>query len=616
MTTLGGTFSQTFNDPFEDSTASTNQDAPYSFPISLNDHAYMVDLKQYSRTTLPARREAISQASEPGEQSLDTQGLWNRQQIDWRAGAGQPLWDIDGSNRSRFEDSTGFDPWHEHITGPLRGTSLAKSASNSNLRCFIINQVLYFVDGSNIFWASGPDSEPPAWQTPAAVGSPITGITNDGNFIFAAIGSAIKKVTLESSTVNSFGSFAADNVFYAAGRLLATKANNIVELDNAGALVSNSLNFNHFNSSFIWDGVIPTPAGIYAFGHTNDVSEVYFIDIDTTDGSLKDPSYADGFSGEKLQTLFFAEGVLCYGTNKGFRCAQLDTGTFGLTHGPLIPFYRGIQGFAQNGQFIYGGRAWPGAGNLIRFDLSTFTSSLVPAYANDIDSLTVGGVTDVAFVTLTDGDTDIFFCVSGVGIYQRTTTDLDSYEFTTGSILYGVFIKKIPTTLDFRCLPLNGGTISVFATPDDGQEKAIATLTTVGAAGPAEPIEIDIRACEEINLRFVMTGGARLKRWTLSAIPTPLRTEEIILPIILDEMVPNQSDQQIHYETLEEWLYLKGLEANGEIVTYQEGAHQWRVIIDTISWTGDPAENLAWTDDTNFLQGTLKLRLLTINAIT
>ena len=72
-----------------------------SLPVELDGVAYLVDTRQYSRTTVPALREQRDTSKEPGENTLDTTGAWVRSQTDWSLGAGQEHFDLDDSDRRR-----------------------------------------------------------------------------------------------------------------------------------------------------------------------------------------------------------------------------------------------------------------------------------------------------------------------------------------------------------------------------------------------------------------------------------------------------------------------------------------------------------------------------------
>ena len=70
-----------------------------SLPVELDGVSYLVDPRQYGRTTVPALREQRDTSGEAGENALDTSGAWTRSQTDWSYGAGQTHFDLADSDR-------------------------------------------------------------------------------------------------------------------------------------------------------------------------------------------------------------------------------------------------------------------------------------------------------------------------------------------------------------------------------------------------------------------------------------------------------------------------------------------------------------------------------------
>ena len=87
---------------------------PGRLPVAVEDHAYMIEPSGYRRETVQVLRQQADQSSEPGEQSLNPQGLWRRSQESWHHGAGQEFLDGrqgDGATDSqRYRASKGIVP--------------------------------------------------------------------------------------------------------------------------------------------------------------------------------------------------------------------------------------------------------------------------------------------------------------------------------------------------------------------------------------------------------------------------------------------------------------------------------------------------------------------------
>ena len=71
---------------------------PASLPVEVDGTQFLIDTRQYRRTTVPALREQRDTSKEPGENTLDTSGAWTRSQTDWSFGAGQTHFDLDDSD--------------------------------------------------------------------------------------------------------------------------------------------------------------------------------------------------------------------------------------------------------------------------------------------------------------------------------------------------------------------------------------------------------------------------------------------------------------------------------------------------------------------------------------
>lgn len=606
------TFDFTFHDPFSESGTQAGSDA--RLPVAIGSRSYLVELKNYRRRTLPALREPVDQSSEPGDHSLNTQGLWDKTQWDWRHGAGQNYLDLDASIRSRFYNSKGIDVWNERYIQLLSDTSLVLASANTNLKGFQVNNYAYIVDGTNLRYGTDPTS-----LSAVAIGGTIKSVTTDGTSVWTTVsGSPPKKGAIGSGTFSAFGAINQDYIAYANGRLLGMAAGRIFEQDAAGALVASSLDYTHKNTGFAWLGALGTPNGIYAFGSANDIGEIYFIDVDPATGGLKVPVFAGSTPiGETLYDLAFYEGAVAYGTSKGIRVAKTSDQTFALQHGPLLPITGGVRSFDMQGQYIW--FTWTNydstSTGLGRMDLSIFTDTLVPAYASDLMATTQGTVQDV--FTL---GTKRYFLVSGVGLYGEAATKVASGTLRTGKMLYGTFVPKNVSTLDLRCNALpTGGSIVTEIAGDSGSWSTILNLTQVGAMYPPTTVGVSISTNEEIELRFTLnratdtTVSPVLKRWTLQAIAAPVRTDEFIVPLIMYTTVKSEAaDQNFEFPVLDEFLYLKNLEATGQIINYREGnaGRSYSVYVDQVEL--QPAD---WTDETDFFNGQIVCRLLSVRSL-
>ena len=87
---------------------------PYS--IAINGRVFTVDTsfepyrrEAFRHKTIPAQRQSINLTNIAGEGTVNTEGLWRREQQDWGMGAGQLYLDRKGDNaENRYYTSKGL----------------------------------------------------------------------------------------------------------------------------------------------------------------------------------------------------------------------------------------------------------------------------------------------------------------------------------------------------------------------------------------------------------------------------------------------------------------------------------------------------------------------------
>ena len=159
-------------------------------PVQLDGTAFLVDTREYSRTTVPALREQRDNSAEAGENALDTSGAWTRSQTDWSYGAGQTHFDLDDSDRRRFASSSGIDPWTKGEITLLPITEEKLDATTSNLLVQRMGIYLYATHAENAAYVTSATPTTPSWTSFVARAThQIADITSDGTNIYFAFGS-------------------------------------------------------------------------------------------------------------------------------------------------------------------------------------------------------------------------------------------------------------------------------------------------------------------------------------------------------------------------------------------------------------------------------------------
>lgn len=598
-------------------------DVPNVGPVAIAGHVYQIEASQYERQTLEVLRGSADTGAEPGEQSLNTHGVWRRTGKDWRLGAGQTHFDDETSDRDRFLSSKGIDPWTARQLTLLPDTEQKRASTNTNLALLVIGAWLYMVDGAVLRFTADPTPSAPTFSACTAPAA-IVAATSDGTSIWlACTGQPVQKATVGSTTAPAaFGTFAATVVGYANGRLLAAAANRLVELDGVGAFgAAGQLDYSHPNPSFVWKGIVATPSAVYVWGDAGGASEVYSVVPDPANGQLKPPTWAWSVPlGETVNTLVWYSTVMLIGTTLGVRVATQGSGNV-LANGAAIEVAGGVTAIAP-----FRGYAWftwsnydTASTGLGRLNLKLFVdaTNLVPGYASDLMAAGQGTVLSVASF----GDRR-YFAISGSGLWGQAANLVASGTIDSGWINFSTIERKVLVSVDLRHEALVGSVSVAFGLDIDpnagGAWIGLSTSATAGTLGPESPFTASNQGFERMRVQLTLTRaagtptqGPTVRRWTARAIATPFRADQIVVPVRLTtealSTVPHGEGVITWQDVLGEYLFLKSVEASGSVVRYQEGATTYAVVIDGIELK--PSHVNA---DGTFFESLMFVKLLTV----
>lgn len=600
-----------FDTPFYQG-AQVASDTPYYLPVSIGARSYLIDLKKYQRRTIPPIRPPQDNSSEPGEQSLNQEGLWRRSQQSFHLGAGQEYFDDEDSVRQRFWTSKGVNPWtRKHLT-LLNGTESKRASANTNLKIILVGTRLYIVDGTELRFTSNPTVSSPTFTDSTAGGSTIASVTTDGAKVWAAVGATgIRETVAGSTSATTLIAGTYTLVGYVNGRLLAANANVLYEISRAGAATTI---WTHPNPNFIWNVIAAAPNAAYVGGFSADRSDIYSITTLDATGALTPPVLAASLpDGETLQSIEHYAGVLLLATSRGLRLASVGSNNV-LQFGKVITTPGSISATEGQGEFVWFG--WNNydavSTGLGRADLSSFTDDLVPAYASDIMATAQGSVVSIATFSGVR-----FFAVNGIGFFGETGTLVSSGVINTGRIRYGTTEKKAATSLDLRhdALP-SGASIQASVITEEGSTTVVGSSDVPGSLSPSSPLSMTVQRTEAIQVQLTLNRaavlGPSLNRWTLYSRVTPVLSDEIIVPLIIHDEVRSQAGegQSIPYNTLEHYLFLKGLADTKSLQIYQEGSSAWNVYVSEVE-----VQPTDWNQNDTFFNGTILVRLITVSVV-
>ncbi len=631
-----------------------------SLPVELDGVSYLVDPRQYGRTTVPALREQRDTSGEAGENALDTSGAWTRSQTDWSYGAGQTHFDLADSDRRRFNTSVGVDVWTKGEASLLPITETGANTPTFTTGDIITERVtnaagteyLYVANGTSLYLSSNPAAASPTWTT-ITVGGTTTSITSDGTNVYLGFDGVIvaEQSVIGSSSTSAFGSLDPNLIKIVAGRVIAADDNAIYELDAAGAKASSSLDYSLPLASSVWVDVDAGPGGIYAAANTEETGAVYHIGVSSTDGTLTTPTIAGELPrGEKINAILVYGPVLCIASTKGFRTALIDTNSNGITIGPVIETGGEAYELEADGQFVWWGS---GYGNTFRADLTRFTDTLVPAYASDLVSAESATAADlVKGVTRLNngGDPKLFLGVvsGGAAVLQREsrtgekvasgTLNMGEVSWSTVApkLLRSVTVRQDRTQYTFNEPKIEYGQSSTTYNQTGywyrgNPSSAFLGTLTFGATNDANvtdtltltsgvPADFTFTTESSVSYEFVITltrdgsdttKGPIVGDWLTFAIATPSRVDEIILPIVLRRQVltSRNSGAPATFNSGDVFTTLRERMESGVTLTYKEGARSENVTIDRISMSPDRL-----SDNGEWWEGILTVRLLTVPA--
>jgi hypothetical protein len=256
-----------------------------------------------------------------------------------------------------------------------------------------------------------------------------------------------------------------------------------------------------------------------------------------------------------------------------------------LVVGPLIETGTSVNAFAAIGQYVYFG--WTNydstSTGIGRLDIGTQVSVNQPAYASDLMVTGQGAVVDIH-----EFGNKAVFTVAGLGAYRPHPTALVS----SGTIESGIYRWGVPDTKfipkwDLRTEPLNG-TVSISVSADSGEFRSVGIQSNSGSLDSTfDGFESKVF---EAEARLTMTRssidssiGPVVSRWLGRAYAAPLRSQIFSVPLLLHHKL-NMRGFEYSVDVDLELSYLRDLVENPRVITYQENAYTYSVIVEDVRW--------------------------------
>jgi len=552
----------------------------------------MIDTKSngFGRQFDARVRDSVDQSAEPGESAINPQGLWRRSQSSWHYGAGQTYSDTADAEAYRFRSSKGVNIWNRGEITLLPATSLAYSSSSSNLYMTTAGSRIYGSEGQLVRYTTD-------WSTFTTVtgtdASNIYGITSDGyNVFFSYANGDIDQTNAGTSAASNYiTGIEAGALGYVRGRLMVAgqgadkqKIWNITTTPGSSANNPSAL-FTHPNIDFNWVGFAGGQNQIYCAGYAGNKSLIYKTAVKPDGTALDIPTVAAELPlGEIVTNIDAYLGYVVIGLTTGLRFCSSDSDG-NLVVGPLIETGTSVNAFSAIGQYLYFG--WTNydttSTGIGRLDIGTQVSVNQPAYASDLMVTGQGAVVDIH-----EFDNKPVFTVSGLGAYRQHSTNLvASGTLESGIYRWGVPDTKFIPKWDLRTEPLHG-TVAVSVAADSGDFRSVGTQSTeLSLESTFDGFESKVF---EAEARLTLTRSATdatkgpvVTRWLGRAYAAPLRSQIFSVPLLLHHKL-NLRGFEYSVDVDTELNYLRDLVENPRVVTYQENASTYSVIVEDVRW--------------------------------
>lgn len=318
------------------------------FMLSTLDQESPFEFRSYEVQAIPVQKPRIDDAEEPGEQTLA--GWWARAQHSWHGGAGQFVFDSPFSDRFKFSESFGVNPWNLGQMSLLKNTDLLQEYAAADVFLLSSPTALFYTRNGNLIRDPNPDASGETSEGTLAThnGTPINSVTTDGERVFAAFSGGSLGVkscpivgTLAWSDVSAL--LAPNLIQWVKGRLMGAKGPSLYEFD-LNVTTAPEPFYTDTTDGFTFTAIAETGPAIYFAGGVGDRSEILCARLTAQDipfasvatvGAPRNVWTAP--EGETIHSIHGYLGTqLLIGTSLGVRIGTVTTGEGDLEVSPII----------------------------------------------------------------------------------------------------------------------------------------------------------------------------------------------------------------------------------------------------------------------------------------
>lgn len=541
------------------------------------------DNNRISRITTTYQKERIDQGTLTGEQSLTN--WWLRSATSWHHGAGEQYYDADSSDLYRYYESNNIDPW---TLGELKllpaTTNLTTSSATSPAT---VSSGTFYISGGAVKFYNGSTT------TTTSLGTSTTAqtLTSDGTYALVGTNDGIYQVTTALAVTKLYSKKASvttqtvQSIAYVKDRIVAGIMHdntdmNLYELARNPSsppvtMASGDIRFTFANSSITFNSIAELPSAVVVAYTQGAISRVQMYTINPTSptAAIVGPTIiAELPRGETVNQLrTYLNEFVILATTKGLRIGTIGTDGQSFTYGP-INVDGDVKDIAQDESYVYATRSnlVSGSAGLWRLNLGQAIDNGY-AYAPDLvtDSNAPNGI---AFV----GTTGLKFMTSSSGTWvQHATTLAESGYLSSGLIRWGTGEKKQPVSLSIKSDPDSSGTLGFNL--DDNADQLLTTGTVPFGPNTEAALASYISPADVFQVTFNFTRdtttsslGPTLTEWQVRALPSPLRSRTITIPLLCYEEERDPNGNTRVSSPWERIQYLESIEQNGGAVLYQD----------------------------------------------
>lgn len=585
-------------------------------PVSLDGRGFLLDLRAQSSSGIGTQklfRRAVQllntqQAQSSGDQAQTPPEIWRRSTDSWVLGAGQSRQDRDGSQVQRFNDSQGVDCWTPWQLSLLRDTIKIQTLAAGTAVTVSFNSQVIVMTGTSGYWYDGTT------VTPFTLSSAVVSADTDGTQVYVLMADGhVEKYTSAATHVShmvAFGAgFDATRAFITVikGLLIFGHKNTLNDITSGTLPTATPLKQTYPNPNLTFKTGTDGLNSGYIIGGSGDRWYIFSLTIDATTGANFTPPVVAATlpDGEIAYCVASYLGNVLIGTAKGIRLA-VPASSASLTFGKLIQTEQAVRSFEGQDRFIWYGQSSDTNAGLGRTDLSKFTSSLTPSYANDLRCGVPGTVSGIATINGVSGFGYRVFVVEGQGIYRETDNCIPSGFLKQGAVAFGASDPKVGMYVQMFTRPLTGGVASISAIYDDGVEVPLGSIGTTSTVTMG-----NVPANQQFNTAELVYRLTRdpatfvnapvVQRTEIRALVVPGRATEFQIPIVLRDTMEYDGTESGR-DVVEDYDFLMGLVQSRRFFIYRERQRTWGLHATDFVWIPDKE-----TGDLRTYQGTFTL---------